>query len=69
MSSEIDVASYPYFQKTLLINNAGVMSSSNVLTMSPEELDADFRTNVHGTLAAIKAFLPVLERAPKARRS
>src|SRR5437764_761404 len=26
-------------------------------------LDADFRTNVHGTLAVIRAFLPVLERA------
>jgi NAD(P)-dependent dehydrogenase (short-subunit alcohol dehydrogenase family) len=48
---------------TLLINNAGSLSSFNVLTMSPEKLDADFRTNVHGTLAVIKAFLPVLERA------
>jgi len=26
-------------------------------------MDADFRVNVHGTLAVIKAFLPVLERA------
>ena len=49
---------------TLLINNAGSLSSFNVLTTSPEMLDADFRTNVHGTLAVIKAFLPVLERAP-----
>ncbi len=48
---------------TLLINNAGVMSSYNILTMSPAEIDADFRTNVHGTLRVIKAFLPVLERA------
>jgi NAD(P)-dependent dehydrogenase (short-subunit alcohol dehydrogenase family) len=49
---------------TLLINNAGSLSSFNVLKMSPEDLDADFRTNVHGTLSVIKAFLPVLERAP-----
>ncbi len=49
---------------TLLINNAGLASSYNVLTMSPAELDADFRTNVHGTLGVIKAFLPALERAP-----
>jgi NAD(P)-dependent dehydrogenase (short-subunit alcohol dehydrogenase family) len=49
---------------TLLINNAGVSTAYNVLTMSPAELDADFRTNVHGTLGVIKAFLPVLERAP-----
>jgi short-subunit dehydrogenase len=47
----------------LLINNAGLASSHNVLTASPAEIDADFRTNVHGTLAVIKAFLPVLERA------
>ena len=49
---------------TLLINNAGLASSYNVLPMSPAELDADFRTNVHGTLGVIKAFLPALERAP-----
>jgi NAD(P)-dependent dehydrogenase (short-subunit alcohol dehydrogenase family) len=48
---------------TLLINNAGVLTSYNVLTTTQAELDADFRTNVHGTLAVIKAFLPVLERA------
>jgi short-subunit dehydrogenase len=48
---------------TLLINNAGVATSYNVLTTSPAELDADFRTNVHGTLGVIRVFLPVLERA------
>jgi len=48
---------------TLLINNAGVATSYNVLTMSAAELDADFRTNVYGTLAVIKAFLPALARA------
>jgi NAD(P)-dependent dehydrogenase (short-subunit alcohol dehydrogenase family) len=49
---------------TLLVNNAGVSTSYNVLTMSQAEIDADFRTNVHGTLAVVKAFLPVLDRAP-----
>jgi NAD(P)-dependent dehydrogenase (short-subunit alcohol dehydrogenase family) len=49
---------------TLLINNAGLLTSYNVLTMSSVELDADFRTNVHGTISVIKAFLPALERAP-----
>ncbi len=48
---------------TLLINNAGVLNSYNVLTTSQSEMDADFRTNVHGMLAMIKAFVPVLERA------
>jgi NAD(P)-dependent dehydrogenase (short-subunit alcohol dehydrogenase family) len=48
---------------TLLINNAGLLSSYGVLTTSEAELEADFRTNVYGTLAVIKAFVPVLERA------
>jgi NAD(P)-dependent dehydrogenase (short-subunit alcohol dehydrogenase family) len=49
---------------TLLINNAGVLSSFNVLTSSQADIDADFRVHVHGTLGVIRAFLPVLERAP-----
>ncbi len=49
---------------TLLINNAGALTSYDVLVMSEADFDTDFRTNVHGTLAVIKAFLPVLERAP-----
>lgn len=48
---------------TLLINNAGVQSASHVLTASAESFDADFRTNVFGPLAVIKALLPALERA------
>jgi len=48
---------------TLLINNAGLFSSFDVLTTSQAEIDADFRTNFHGTFAVIKAFLPTLERA------
>lgn len=48
---------------TLLVNNAGSLRSHDVLAASEAELEADFRTNVHGTLAVIKAFLPVLERA------
>ena len=48
---------------TLLVNNAGVSTSANVLTSSQEAMETDFRTNVFGTLAVIKRFLPVLERA------
>jgi NAD(P)-dependent dehydrogenase (short-subunit alcohol dehydrogenase family) len=48
---------------TLLINNAGVQTALNVLAASRDDLDTDFRTNVHGTLSVIKAFVPVLERA------
>src|SRR5262249_43757080 len=60
---EIAAAAKKAKDLTLLINNAGVMSSQNVLTAGAAELDADFRTNLHGTLAVIKAFLPALERA------
>ncbi len=49
---------------TLLVNNAGVATSYAPLTTSAADLDADFRTNVHGTLDVIRAFVPVLERAP-----
>jgi len=49
---------------TLLINNAGSLSSFNLLTASQAELDADFSVQVHGTLGVIRAFLPALERAP-----
>jgi len=48
---------------TLLINNAGTLTSFNVLTATQAELDTDFRTNLFGTLALVKAFIPVLERA------
>jgi NAD(P)-dependent dehydrogenase (short-subunit alcohol dehydrogenase family) len=48
---------------SLLINNAGALTSYDVLAASQADFDTDFRTNVHGTLAVIKAFLPVLERA------
>jgi NAD(P)-dependent dehydrogenase (short-subunit alcohol dehydrogenase family) len=48
---------------TLLINNAGALTSFNLLTTSQADIDADFRVQVHGTLSVIRAFLPVLERA------
>lgn len=48
---------------TLLVNNAGVCTAFDVLTMDAAALDADFRTNVYGTLDVIRAFLPALERA------
>jgi len=47
---------------TLLITTPGSFKSANVLTMSQSAVEADFRTNVYGTLEVIKAFVPVLER-------
>jgi NAD(P)-dependent dehydrogenase (short-subunit alcohol dehydrogenase family) len=48
---------------SLLINNAGVLASYNLLSSSAEAIAQDFTTNFFGTLAATKAFLPALERA------
>jgi NAD(P)-dependent dehydrogenase (short-subunit alcohol dehydrogenase family) len=48
---------------TLLINNAGVLASFGLLTSSAEAIARDFATNLFGTVAACKAFLPALERA------
>ncbi|CAN5258534.1 SDR family oxidoreductase [soil metagenome] len=48
---------------TVLINNAGVLVSGGVLTASTAEIAQEFTTNVFGTLAATRAFVPVLERS------
>lgn len=51
---------------SVLVNNAGVLASLNVLTASRTQLDADLAVNFHGTLDVTRAFLPALERAKKA---
>lgn len=48
---------------TLLVNNAGVLHSLDILGTTRAQLEADLRTNVFGTLEMIRAFVPVLERA------
>jgi NAD(P)-dependent dehydrogenase (short-subunit alcohol dehydrogenase family) len=48
---------------SLLINNAGVLSSYDIVASSPEQILRDFEINVFGTLATTKAFLPALGRA------
>lgn len=62
-TAEIAAAVRAASDVTLLVNNAGSLSSFSVLTASEAELEADLRTNVFGTLAMIKAFAPVLEQA------
>jgi len=47
----------------LLINNAGRLSSFNVLEARSSDIEADFGVQVYGTLSVIKAFLPVLTNA------
>jgi NAD(P)-dependent dehydrogenase (short-subunit alcohol dehydrogenase family) len=63
-SEQVAAAARAAGDVTLLVNNAGVASATNVLTTSQAALDTDFGTNVYGTLAVIKRFVPVLERAP-----
>lgn len=48
---------------TVLVNNAGVVASHGILTSSEQDLAQDFATNLFGSLAVTKAFLPALERA------
>jgi NAD(P)-dependent dehydrogenase (short-subunit alcohol dehydrogenase family) len=48
----------------VLVNNAGVLASFNALTSAADTVSLDFATNFFGLLAATKAFLPALERAP-----
>ena len=48
---------------SMLVNNAGVLASYDILTSSREDIAQDFATNAFGMLATAKAFLPSLERA------
>lgn len=48
---------------TVLVNNAGVVASQGILASSEQALAQDFATNLFGSLAVTKAFLPALERA------
>jgi NAD(P)-dependent dehydrogenase (short-subunit alcohol dehydrogenase family) len=48
---------------TLLVNNAGVLASSSVLTSPSDAIAHDFAVNLFGLLATTRAFVPALERA------
>lgn len=47
---------------TLLINNAGVLASFDLMTASRAELERDLGTNFFGTLAVTRAFVPLIEQ-------
>lgn len=46
---------------TVLVNNAGVATGVSLLTGDLAEVHREFDTNVFGTLAVIRAFVPVIE--------
>jgi len=50
----------------LLINNAGVLTSGSLLSLSDADLRRDMDTNFFGTLRVIRAFLPALAGRPEA---
>jgi NAD(P)-dependent dehydrogenase (short-subunit alcohol dehydrogenase family) len=62
-ASSLEAAAAKAADVSVLINNAGVLGSFNVLSSNQEQIARDFTTNFFGTLAATKAFLPALERA------
>lgn len=52
----------------VLVNNAGLLASFNVLTSSRADLERDFQTNFYGVLDLTRAALPALTRSAKAGR-
>ncbi|MFD0905844.1 SDR family oxidoreductase [Actinomadura sediminis] len=48
---------------TLLINNAGIATYTNLLTGDPENIRREMDTHFYGTLEMIRAFAPVLAPA------
>jgi NAD(P)-dependent dehydrogenase (short-subunit alcohol dehydrogenase family) len=51
---------------TLLVNNAGVLASYDVLGSTSAQVAEDFAVNCFGVVSTTKAFLPALERAGRA---
>lgn len=45
----------------VLINNAGVLSFGDILSVSDEQLKHNFAVNFYGALATSRAFVPVIE--------
>jgi short-subunit dehydrogenase len=45
-----------------LINNAGIMTYTDVITVSSSDLAADMDVNSYGSLRVTQAFLPLIEK-------
>jgi NAD(P)-dependent dehydrogenase (short-subunit alcohol dehydrogenase family) len=48
---------------SLLVNNAGIDTRSNLLTADLAEVQAELDTHYLGSLSVVRAFLPQVERA------
>ncbi len=47
---------------TLLVNNAGITTDTNLLTGGLDDIHREMDTNYFGTLSVVRAFTPVIER-------
>lgn len=61
-ADEVAAAAKAAGDVTLLVNNAGVLASFDLLTAPRADLERDLATNFFGTLAMARAFAPVVER-------
>jgi NAD(P)-dependent dehydrogenase (short-subunit alcohol dehydrogenase family) len=59
---DVETAAQAAADVNLLINNAGVLASGNVLASDVGLLQQDMETNYLGTLTMIRHFAPVIER-------
>lgn len=59
---EVSAAAELAGDTTVLINNAGVLTSGSLLDAPVEEINRNFETNFYGTLSMIRHFAPVIER-------
>lgn len=62
----VEAAAITASDTDLLINNAGVLMSGSLLSLSDADLRRDMDTNYFGTLRVIRAFLPELAGRPEA---
>lgn len=62
-AASLEAAAEQVRELDVLINNAGVLASYDLLESSAEALVADFNTNAFAVVNAVKAFLPALERS------
>lgn len=61
--ADVEAAASAAPDVNVLVNNAGVLASFDLLSATDAQLRQDFETNFFGTLALTRAFVPVLERA------
>lgn len=62
--ASIDAAAAATGDVDLLVNNAGVLTRTSLLTGSLPDIEREFQVNFYGPLRMVRAFAPQLARAP-----